>query len=223
VQVHFGEWRLDPDARQLFRGNDAVHVSPKAFELLKLLVERRPRALSKAELHNIIWPATFVSDASLAQLVSEIRAAIGDDAHEPRFLRTVHGFGYAFAADAIDISAPSSAPPLSGITYWLLFGTRDIRLSQGENVLGRDPAAAVWLESLRISRFHARIVLTGDEASLEDLGSKNGTYLRDQRIAEPARLQHGDKIRVGPFSLTFHVSRPGATTETEVRHDRSSG
>ena len=84
MQIQFGEWRLDPDARQLFRGNEAVHVSPKAFDLLRLLVEHRPRALSKAELHGAIWPATFVSDASLAQLVSEIRAAIGDAAHEPR-------------------------------------------------------------------------------------------------------------------------------------------
>jgi pSer/pThr/pTyr-binding forkhead associated (FHA) protein len=158
-----------------------------------------------------------VSEASLAQLVSEIRTAIGDDAHEPRFLRTVHGFGYAFAGDATDIRTRRPEPPVSGVTHWLRLDSRDIQLCEGENVLGRDPAATVRLESLRISRYHARIVLTGDEAILEDLGSKNGTYLREERIAEPARLQHGDQIRVGPFSLTFHVSRPGATTETEVR------
>ena len=110
MQVHFGEWRLDPDARQLLRGNEPVHVSPKAFELLKLLVEHRPQALSKTDLHAAIWPATFVSEASLAQLVSEIRAAIGDNAHEPRFLRTVHGFGYAFACDAPDIRALPKPP-----------------------------------------------------------------------------------------------------------------
>ena len=223
MQVHFGEWRLDPAARQLFRGDEAVHVSPKAFELLSLLVERRPRALSKAELHGAIWPATFVSDASLAQLVSEIRAAIGDDAHEPKYLRTVHGFGYAFAGDATDVRAGHPEPPASRITYWLRIDNRDIPLREGENVLGRDPAATVRLESLRISRYHARIVLNDEEALLEDLGSKNGTYLRDQRIAEPVRLQHGDQIRVGPFSLVFHVNRPGATTETEVRQDGSSG
>ena len=214
MQVHFGEWRLDPDARQLFRGNEPVHVSPKAFELLKLLVEHRPQALSKTDLHAAIWPATFVSEASLAQLVSEIRAAIGDNAHEPRFLRTVHGFGYAFASEAPDV-VTRAEPRATGVTYWLRLLSRDIQLCEGENVLGRDPAATVGLESLRISRYHARIVLSGDEAILEDLGSKNGTYLHGEQIAAPARLQDGDEIRVGPFSLTFHVSGPGAATETE--------
>jgi DNA-binding winged helix-turn-helix (wHTH) protein len=216
VQVHFGEWRLDPDARQLCRGNEPVHVSPKAFELLKLLVEHRPQALSKTDLHAAIWPATFVSEASLAQLVSEIRAAIGDNAHEPRFLRTVHGFGYAFASDEADVSRRPKGQGAADVTYWLRLVSRDVQLRQGENVLGRDPAATVGLESLRISRYHARIVLIGNEAILEDLGSKNGTYLHGRQLAAPARLQHGDEIRVGPFSLTFHVSSPGAATETEA-------
>ena len=217
MQVDFGEWRLDADARQLFRRNEAVHVSPKAFELLRLLVERRPRALSKAELHGAIWPGTFVSDASLAQLVSEIRAAIGDDAHEPRFLRTVHGFGYAFAGEATNVRAHRPGPEGTGISCWLRVDNRDIILHEGENVLGRDPAATVRLESLRISRYHARIVISENQATLEDLGSKNGTFLGGERLGAPARLQHGDKIRVGPFVLAFHVSHPGATTETEVK------
>ena len=215
--MHFGDWRVDPDARQLFRSNEAIHISPKAFDLLKLLVEGRPRAFSKAELHAAIWPATFVSDASLAQLVSEIRAAIGDDAHEPKFLRTVHGFGYAFAGEPIDVQTHVAKPSATRVSYWLRIDNRDILLQEGENVLGRDPTATVRLESLRISRYHARIVVNGEEALLEDLGSKNGTYLHGERIAAPERLGQGDQIRVGPFSLTFHISRPGATTETEVR------
>jgi DNA-binding winged helix-turn-helix (wHTH) protein len=219
VQMRFGDWRLDPDTRQLFRGNEDVHVSPKAFDLLKLLIERRPRALSKAELHAAIWPATFVSDASLAQLVSEIRTAIGDAAHEPKFLRTVHGFGYAFAGDPTEVRPMHRGSP-TGALYWLRIENRDIQLQHGENVLGRDATATVRLESLRISRYHARIVLNEEEAILEDLGSKNGTFLHGERIAEPARLGQGDQIRVGPFSLTFHVSRPGATTETEVQGGR---
>jgi DNA-binding winged helix-turn-helix (wHTH) protein len=220
--MHFGHWRLDAEARQLLRANESVHLSPKAFDLLKLLVERRPRALSKAEIHEAIWPATFVSDASLAQLVSEIRSAIGDAAHEPKFLRTVHGFGYAFAGEAPDSSSSQPAASASGLTYWLRIENRDIQLREGENVLGRDLNATVRLESLRISRYHARIVLNEQEAILEDLGSKNGTFLNGERIAEPARLGQGDQIRVGPFLLTFLVSHPGATTETEVRRPAGS-
>ena len=200
-----------------FEGTKPFTFRPKRSTCLTLLVERRPRALSKAELHDHIWPATFVSDGSLAQLVSEIRTAIGDAAHEPKFLRTVHGFGYAFAGDPTDVRTdPSRVTDESSCTgYASKIATSSC--GHGENVLGRDPTATVRLESLRISRYHARIVLNDEEAILEDLGSKNGTFLHGERIAEPARLGQGDQIRVGPFSLTFHVSRPGATTETEVK------
>src|ERR1700730_14774281 len=100
MRVRFGECLLDTDSRQLFRGKEEVHLSPKAFELLMLLVTGRPRALSKRELHEAIWPATFVTDDSLARLITEIRATIGDDAREARFVRTVYGFGYAFTDSA---------------------------------------------------------------------------------------------------------------------------
>jgi DNA-binding winged helix-turn-helix (wHTH) protein len=215
-QIRFGECRLNVSTRQVFRSGVEVHLSPKAFELLKLLVERRPRAISKAEAHAAIWPDTFVSDASLARLVTDIRSAIGDDAREPRFVRTVHGFGYAFAGVAT--GAPAGAPPLrgSGVTCWLLLGSRDIQLAEGENLIGRDPASTVWLDSPRVSRHHSRIVLTGGDAILEDLDSKNGTYLRGARLVEPARLQHGDVIQVGLFPLTFRVTRVDMSTETEL-------
>ena len=214
MDVSFGEYRLDLDARQLLRGSEFIRLSPKAFMLLALLVERGPAALSKAELHDAIWPATFVSDASLAQLVSEIRSAIGDDAHEPRFVRTVHGFGYAFAGDLRPKGAEAPASRASAVRWWLLFDQREIPLGDGENVIGRDAAAAVHLDSLRISRYHARIMVTGDAAILEDLGSKNGTYLRGERLASPAPLKPGDQVRIGPFSLTLQMSRSDQTTET---------
>ena len=91
---------LDIGTRLLSRSGATVHLSPKAFELLKLLVERRPNAISKSELHERIWPETFVSDDSLSRLILEVREAIDDHARKPRFVRTLHGFGYAFAADA---------------------------------------------------------------------------------------------------------------------------
>ena len=213
MQVSFGEYRLDLDARQLCKGTEPIRISPKAFLLLRLLLERRPDARSKAELHEAIWPTTFVSDTSLAQLVSEIRAAIGDDAHDPRFLRTVHGYGYAFGGEAVLRSASIRDPHAIGVACWLQLENRAIPLEEGENVIGRDAAATVHLESLRISRYHARIVLRADEAVLEDLGSKNGTHLRGERLAAPARLKPGDDVRIGPFTLTFQKGRPAQTTE----------
>ena len=87
---------LDTDTRELRRKALPIHLSPKAFQLLQLLVENRPKALSKASLQERLWPDTFVVEANLSNLVGEVRAALGDDAHRPHFVRTVHAFGYAF-------------------------------------------------------------------------------------------------------------------------------
>ena len=61
-----------------------------------LLVTRQPKALSKAQIRDVVWPGTFVSETTLAGLVADLRSALGDNAQQPRFIRTVHGFGYAF-------------------------------------------------------------------------------------------------------------------------------
>src|SRR5437660_934581 len=100
MRIRFGECTFDPERHEVRRGTEAVRLSPKGFELLRLLVENRPRALGKEELFERLWPKTFVSEANLAGLVAEIRREIGDDAREPRFVRTVHGFGYAFSSGA---------------------------------------------------------------------------------------------------------------------------
>ena len=100
MKVRFGECILDAESRVLLRSGQPVHITPKAFQFLAFLVEARPRALSKAELQEKLWPATFVSDGNLATLVKEARTAIGDDARQPSYIRTVHGYGYAFGGDA---------------------------------------------------------------------------------------------------------------------------
>jgi len=100
MKVCFGDYELDLGTRLLSRSGAVVHLSPKAFEVLRVLVERRPNAVSKSELHERIWPGTFVSDDSLSRLIVELREAIDDNARKPRFVRTLHGFGYAFSAVA---------------------------------------------------------------------------------------------------------------------------
>ena len=216
MRLRFGKCILDTDSRQLLKGTREVHVSPKAFELLTLLAASRPKALSKRELHEAIWPATFVTDDSLPQLITEIRAAIGDDAREGRFVRTVYGFGYAFADSATEIRESRDLDPRHGRRFWLLSDGREIVLTDGENVIGRDPDAAVNLESPRVSRCHARIVVKDGEAMLEDAESKNGTYLQGERLTTPALLSDGDEIRIGPFLLTFRTRTAPAPTETEI-------
>jgi WD40 repeat protein/DNA-binding winged helix-turn-helix (wHTH) protein len=101
----FGDFELDQERRQLLRSGQPVPLEPKAYELLSLLVERRPRALSRAQIRDVIWPQTFASESTLAVVVNGIRQALGDDARHPRFIRTVHGFGYAFCGEAREAGA----------------------------------------------------------------------------------------------------------------------
>lgn len=211
MKMRFGECLFDAESRQLFRAREAVHLSPKAFELLKVLVESRPKAMSKAEIHERIWPATYVTDDSLARLVTEIRGAIGDHAHDPRFVRTVHGFGYAFCGDGAEVSG---VPSPGGPSYGLIWEDHELVLSSGDNILGREGEGIVGLDSPTISRRHARIVISSAGATLEDLGSKNGTYVRDDRVTSPVRLADGDKIRVGSVVLTFRVWAALDSTQT---------
>ena len=110
-------------------------------------------------------------EANLANLVGEIRQALGDDPRRPRYVRTVHAFGYAFQGVAAE-GAPKPAP---GMVYRIIWKGGRATLGEGEHVLGRDADAAVALDSPSVSRRHARIVVTASLATLEDLGSKNGT------------------------------------------------
>lgn len=218
MRLLFGEFTIDDTTRQLLREDRAVHLSPKAFDLLTTLLSARPRALTKTELHARLWPDTFVSDANLAMLVAEIRSALGDNARTPRFVRTVQRHGYAFHGSATDAAASTTPGRGAGLKYWLLAPLRRIGLSHGENVVGRDPNVQVWLDSASVSRRHARIMVEGDSVTLEDLKSKNGTRVRGSRISAPLPLADGDEIRFGSIVLTFRIWAGSEATKTESDH-----
>ena len=218
MKLRLGELTLDLDARQLVRGTDEIHLSPKAFELLKTLVENRPRALSKNELHERLWPGTFVSDVNLAALVAEIRGALGDDARKPQFIRTAHRFGYAFSGTAIETPRTDAS---TSTFCWLIKDGRRLPLRPGQNVLGREPDDGIDLESPTVSRQHARIVISAAGITLEDLGSKNGTFLRGERVTTAVALANGDEIRAGSVVMRFRMSSPKGLTATwtKLEHD----
>ncbi len=206
----FGDYRLDAATRQLFRRQGEVHVSPKAFDLLIVLIENRARAVSKAELHERLWPSTFVTEANLASLVAELRRALCDRSETPKFVRTVHRFGYAFCGE---ISDEASTPP-AAYSCWVVWHGREIPMRDRENIIGRDPSAAIRLDFPSVSRRHARIVLSPIAATLEDLGSKNGTFLRNERLTGPAALADRDDLQVGSVKMTVRLMRGYETTET---------
>jgi DNA-binding winged helix-turn-helix (wHTH) protein len=215
VRVQFAEFTLDTKARRLIReGAGEVHLSTKAFDLLRLLIERRPNVLEKAALHAHLWPRTFVVDANLTVLVAELRRALADHARKPRFIRTVHALGYAFCADAVDVDDSHTA---LGGKCWLNWNDRTIVLAEGENIIGRDPACAVWVDASGVSRRHARLDVEcgGTVVRLEDLGSKNGTCVDGSPIRGVVQVTDGSLIQVGRAELTLRIWSRAKSAETE--------
>ena len=220
MKLRLGALTFDPDARQLLSGQKELHLSPKAIDLLRYLIAQRPRALSKQELHEHLWPATFVSEANLASLIAEIREALGDTAREPRFVRTAHRFGYAFSGEAVEM--PDSPPPVQPASFcWLVRDGKRVPLQPGENVLGRDEAD-IQIDSPTVSRRHARIRISGTEALLEDLGSKNGTFVNGERVSTVVRLRDGDELQIGSVVSRFRMTSPKGVTATWSGQDRPS-
>ena len=209
----FGPFSLDSRTRQLLRDGREVTLSPKAFQLLLLLVENRSRALSRQELHEQLWPSTFVLETNLAGLVAEIRRALEETAEKPSFVRTMHRFGYRFigAVDDADKSLESGKPVAK---YWLVWETKQVPLTEGDNIVGRGADASVWIDAPGVSRHHARIVVRQGEATLEDLGSKNGTYIGVDRVTIPRLLTDGDQVRLGSVVITFRIPQLPGPTET---------
>jgi DNA-binding winged helix-turn-helix (wHTH) protein len=222
VRVQFDDVTFDAESRRLWVGDEEAHLSPKAFDLLALLIERRPRAVSKTEIHEHLWPGTHVSESSLPSLISEIRDAIGDQAREKRFIRTLHARGYAFEGPAAPTRSPAGqlepGPVASG---WLIGATdqiAQIALLTGENILGREGRGVILIKSSTVSRRHVRIVIDSKGVTIEDLGSKNGTYVNDRRLTGPTPVVEGDQVRIGSLLFTYRGSQPAGSTETLSSH-----
>jgi DNA-binding winged helix-turn-helix (wHTH) protein len=199
--LRFGDCELDLGRRELRRAGTSAHLTPKAFDLLALLVKARPRALSKREILSALWPETFVSEGSLAVLVAELRRATADDARTPRYVRTIHRYGLAFCA-AVSESGEGAAGqprPLARLTW----GGHEFDLGAGEALIGRDPVCDVRIGVPSLSRRHARLRLTAGTAVLEDLGSTNGCRVNGSPVAGPLPLHDGDEVRLGGVLLRF--------------------
>jgi DNA-binding winged helix-turn-helix (wHTH) protein len=215
VRIRFGPFAADLDTRQLTRDGREVHLVPKAFELLVTLVRERPKVLSKSFLLERLWPDTYVSEGNLSNLIADIRQALGDRASAPVFIRTAHGYGYAFCGDAT--TEPGGHDGASDrAPCWLEWGTRRFRLSVGQHIIGRDADAEIRLDESTVSRHHARLIVTDVRTLLEDLGSKNGTRHAESWVTLPIELADGDAIRIGSLLLTFHTRAASRSTVTQA-------
>jgi DNA-binding winged helix-turn-helix (wHTH) protein len=210
MRLELGDSIFDSDSREVLRNGEPVALSPKAFQLLEILLENRPKAFSKSQLHDWLWPNTFVVEANLSNLIGEVRRALNDDPRRPRFVRTVHRFGYAFRGEAVDTTRTDT----SGGVCRLIWAGGAAVLGAGEHIIGRASDAAVFLDSPSVSRRHARIRVVDDHATFEDLGSKNGSSIGGLRVRGPVPLADGDVITTGIVDLTFRMIRPAVPTES---------
>jgi hypothetical protein len=193
VPLTIGPFLIDLPARTITRDGIAVAVTPKAFALLEALLDARPAAVAKEVLVARLWPDVIVEPGNLHNLVSELRKVLG-----PAAIRTVQRFGYALEG--------GSEP------RWQLVGSVTIALPDGATILGRETTG-----SPDVSRRHARIVVDGDRPSIEDLASKNGTFVNGVRVTNAA-LQDGDEVLLG--RARFLVRAAGSETTLTVNESR---
>ena len=225
MRVAFGPFVFDAPARQLTGPRGRVHLPPKAFDLLQLLLERRPAVVTKTEVQERIWPDTFVLDANLNVLVADIRRALGDDPKAPAFIRTAHGRGYAFSGSVSEAPTerPEGAQAAARVPWcWLSWRDAVRPLVAGENVIGRDPGCAVWIDARGVSRRHAVVAVDARGATVRDLGSTNGTFVGGHRVGGTHALSDGDTLVLGGESLTFRLwsAETPPTTERIPRGPR---
>ena len=213
-----GRWRVDPDACELRDGDAVIRLRPKVMELLSALARNPGEVLSKSCLLDLVWADVTVGDASLTVAVGELRDALGDHPEEPDYIETIPRRGYRLIAP---VSSEEAGQVKAGSSrFWLTGAGLELVLRQGENFIGRAPDAHVRIESPKVSRNHAKITVDGDTAFVEDLGSKNGTFVGDTRVDGPTPLAHGDQLRLGQLAaiLSIVVADHGSTV-TELSRE----
>lgn len=198
MQLSFGDCVFDQGARTLTRGGRPVEIAPKAYDLLVALLDHRPRPLSKVELHERLWPKTFVSDASLARLVSELRKALGDDARSPRLVRTVHRYGYAFCAPVRGLSDEGSAASASGAVVVLPFvdlgaaETRDEYFCDGLTEELIHELGRLRPRGLRVIARTSAMRYRGSTLGIREIGQELGV----EHALEGSVRRSGDRVRI---------------------------
>jgi DNA-binding winged helix-turn-helix (wHTH) protein len=220
MAYRFGGFLYDPVRRELSKDGVETPLTHKSRELLLLFLNNPGRLLTREEIVETVWPDVAVTDDALRFQVAELRKAFGPKGKE--FVRTIRREGYRWeaavrpAADRRLRPAEDETPSRPRTRFRLVLGTREVQLLDGENVIGRDPDGALWIDHPSVSRRHARILVAAGKAMLEDLGSKNGTYRNRKRIERRSPLSDGDEVRVGPETMVFRMLSSG-TTRTERR------
>jgi DNA-binding winged helix-turn-helix (wHTH) protein len=212
----FGDWVVRPSMNRLEREGENVHLEPKVMDLLVFLAAHAGQVVPKMRLIDEVWKTEFIADSALTRAVGELRRALGETAREPRYLETITKRGYRLMAPVEYLGEPPPGEPEEPAETLcaIMLGNKEIILEPGENIIGRDHQAKVQIDFSDVSRRHARIVLEGNAAKIEDLGSKNGTLVWGRPITGATPLSDGDRIGVSGVLLIFRHLPTLATTKS---------
>jgi DNA-binding winged helix-turn-helix (wHTH) protein len=214
-----GEWLVEPSLGRLSHGEGTVQLELKVMDVLVCLAARPGQLVTRKQLTDRVWATEFIADNTLTHAVAELRDALGDDARQPAYIETIHRRGYRLLAAVTDLEPEVRSRPGAASCFRLLGPGGEVGLAPGDNLIGRDADADVVIDSAKVSRRHARIVVDDGGAVLEDLGSKNGTFLNGERLGGPAHLAHGDEIRIGRGVARLRFAEVGDRTVTETSSD----
>jgi DNA-binding winged helix-turn-helix (wHTH) protein len=198
-----GDWLVEPALNRLSQGDSEARLDLKTMDLLVFLAEHAGEVLSKQRLVDSVWEVEVIADGTLTHAIAQLRKSLGDNARSPSYIETIPKRGYRLIAAVrmTDVVAPVHR--FTASRFRLAAHDGETALVEGENLIGRDRKASIRIDCPGVSRRHARIVVEGGTAVLEDLGSKNGTFLAGRQLAQPARLAHGDEIRIGQTVARF--------------------
>jgi DNA-binding winged helix-turn-helix (wHTH) protein len=212
ASLRVGSWIVEPESNVIRQGSDEVRLEPRVMNLLVHLASRPGLVTSKDQIVDAVWDGAFISESALTRTIADLRKALGDDARSPRYIETISKRGYRLVAE---VSGGSPDAVSAHSRFSLVWNGRAHPLSSREFVLGRDPHCTMCLSSGNVSRRHARIVSTGQAATIEDLGSRNGTRVNGARITAPRLLADGDEIHVGTETLVFRDGSSPAITNVD--------
>jgi len=214
TKLSFGPFCVDVGARQIWKDSRSIHVTRKELDLLLLLLDLRPNVVTKEQIYARMWPDVFVSQASLQALVSDLREILRTGSDRDEFIRTVHGVGYAFCGTVRDSGVLPSMEQVV-VRGWLVGTTGRVSLHAGENIVGRSDHPD--LDTTTISRRHVRIQIESGGVTIEDLASKNGTWLNDHPVTTAKNIHDGDTVRLGSSAFTFRRAQMSSSTKSGLK------
>jgi pimeloyl-ACP methyl ester carboxylesterase len=232
--LSFAEFRLDPVSGHLYRRNERVALAPKAFALLQFLAGQAGRLVPKEELLEAVWPDVFVGDAVLKGTIRELRKALQDNSHHPRFIETAHRRGYRFIEHVTMMDAavalPSAAPRVSyarsgnvNIAYQVVGSGRiDVVFVMGWvshlEYFWSEPSFASFLTRLasmsRLILFDKRGTGLSDPVPVSELPTLEQRMADVQAVMEAAGSRRAVLMGVsegGPLCALFAATHPHAT------------